>query len=74
MRKLIVLACLGLLAGCQSVVPAGAYVQADRATKKAAEPMMDLTAKDHPELKDPITDLMASWESRLASAEQSLAK
>jgi hypothetical protein len=74
MKKIIVVLCLGLMFGCQSVVPSGAYVQADRATRKAVEPMLDVTSKDHPELKDSITDLMASWESRLSSAEKSVAK
>jgi len=70
MKKLMTIACLGLLFGCQSVVPSGAYVQADRSTKKAVEPMLGVTKQDHPELKDSIEDLLSSWEMRLKNAEQ----
>lgn len=70
MRKLIAFACLGLLFGCQSVVPSTTYVQADRATKKAVEPMLNITVQDHPELRESVEDVLASWELRLKSAEQ----
>ncbi len=70
MKKLIAFAALGLLFGCQSIVPSTTYVQADRATKNAVEPMLSITAKDHPELKESVDDTLASWELRLQSAEQ----
>ncbi|MGE5609706.1 MAG: hypothetical protein ACM359_10665 [Bacillota bacterium] len=69
MRKLLVIACLGLLFGCQSVKPSTTYIQADRATKTAVEPMLNITTKDHPELKDSVDDVLSSWEMRLKAAE-----
>jgi hypothetical protein len=70
MKKLLTLVCFGLLFGCQSVVPSTTYVQADRATKKAVEPMLNITVQDHPELKESVEDVLASWELRLKNAEQ----
>jgi hypothetical protein len=58
--------CLAL-AGCASVPQD--YVAADRATKNAVGPMLSITAQDHPDLKQPIDDLMVSWELRLKAAE-----
>jgi uncharacterized protein YcfL len=60
---------LGLLVGCKTTVPSS-YLHADRLTKNSVQPMLQVTAQDHPDLKSSIDDLMTSWELRLSTAEQ----
>jgi hypothetical protein len=65
-----VLALAGLQLGCMghSVKPGDPYLRADRQTKNAVDPVLRLTAEDHPELKPAIDDIVESWELRLQKA------
>lgn len=70
MKAILSLSLAAILAGC--ALPAQTYIAADRATKNAAAPKLGRYAVEHPAEATEVSDLLASWEKRVAAAETQL--